>query len=99
MAHLSAAGELVDITISDPPLEEVIAKIYPPTSLNLRQGPGTSFAVVGSLKKSEMVDGLAVSPDGGWAQVRKSSGVIGWASLKYMTKIARRPPPARTTSS
>ena len=28
MSHLSEAGELVDITVSDPPLEEVIAKIY-----------------------------------------------------------------------
>jgi len=28
MAHLSSIGALVDITISDPPLEEVIAKIY-----------------------------------------------------------------------
>lgn len=28
MSHLSEVGELVDITVSDPPLEEVIAKIY-----------------------------------------------------------------------
>jgi ABC-2 type transport system ATP-binding protein len=28
MAHLSAAGTLFDITVSDPPLEEVIAAIY-----------------------------------------------------------------------
>lgn len=28
MSNLSQAGELVDITVSDPPLEEVIAKIY-----------------------------------------------------------------------
>jgi viologen exporter family transport system ATP-binding protein len=28
MAALSAHGQLVDITISDPPLEEVIARIY-----------------------------------------------------------------------
>ena len=28
LARLSAAGTLVDITISDPPLEEVIARIY-----------------------------------------------------------------------
>ncbi len=28
MAHLSAAGTLLDITVSDPPLEEVIARIY-----------------------------------------------------------------------
>src|SRR5215510_10118965 len=28
MSHLADAGELVDITVADPPLEEVIAKIY-----------------------------------------------------------------------
>jgi hypothetical protein len=28
MAALSARGQLVDITISDPPLEEVISRIY-----------------------------------------------------------------------
>jgi ABC-2 type transport system ATP-binding protein len=28
MTHLSAAGTLLDITVSDPPLEDVIAKIY-----------------------------------------------------------------------
>ncbi|NWG33657.1 MAG: ATP-binding cassette domain-containing protein [Chloroflexi bacterium] len=28
LAHVTAAGSVVDITISDPPLEEVIAKIY-----------------------------------------------------------------------
>jgi len=28
LAHLTDAGSVVDITISDPPLEEVIAKIY-----------------------------------------------------------------------
>ncbi|HAV78856.1 MAG TPA: hypothetical protein DCX53_16010 [Anaerolineae bacterium] len=57
-------------------------------SLNLRQGPGTNYAVIGSLKKSELVGGLAVSSSGGWAQIRKADGTTGWASLKYMTKIA-----------
>ena len=28
LSHLSSTGNIVDITISDPPLEEVIAKIY-----------------------------------------------------------------------
>ncbi len=36
MAHLSQAGELVDITVSDPPLEEVIAKIYQNDASSLR---------------------------------------------------------------
>lgn len=35
MAALSAQGQVVDITISDPPLEEVIAKIYETESLSL----------------------------------------------------------------
>ncbi len=34
MAALSAHGQVVDITISDPPLEEVIAKIYETESLS-----------------------------------------------------------------
>jgi ABC-2 type transport system ATP-binding protein len=39
MAHLSSVGDLMDITISDPPLEEVIAKIYQeaPTRMSRRE--------------------------------------------------------------
>src|SRR5215208_5077998 len=44
------------------------------TTLNLRQGPGLNYAVLGSLTKGEIVQGLAVSTDGEWAQVRKTSG-------------------------
>ncbi len=86
--------ELVEET--PPPSEGQDKYRVDAASLNLRQGPGTNFAVVGSLKKSEMVDGLAVSSDGQWAQVRKATGVTGWASLKYMTKIPA-PPPASST--
>jgi len=62
-------------------------------ALYIRQGPGVNYAVVGSLKKSEMVGGLAISSDGQWAQIRKSTGVTGWASLKYMTVTPPPPPP------
>ena len=34
MAHLTQKGSVVDITISDPPLEEVIAKIYQEAQAN-----------------------------------------------------------------
>src|SRR5688500_4400181 len=34
LSHLTDAGSVVDITISDPPLEEVIAKIYQTQELN-----------------------------------------------------------------
>jgi ABC-2 type transport system ATP-binding protein len=35
IANLSAAGTLLDITVSDPPLEEVIAAIYDSSSFRL----------------------------------------------------------------
>jgi ABC-2 type transport system ATP-binding protein len=41
LAHLTDAGSVVDITISDPPLEEVIAKIYQEVALT----PGHSTQV------------------------------------------------------
>ncbi|NWG33656.1 MAG: TIGR02594 family protein [Chloroflexi bacterium] len=73
-----------------PPLEAQDKYRVDATSLNLRQGPGATYAVIGSLKKGELVDAVAVS--GQWAQVRKSTGVAGWAALQYMTKIAAPPP-------
>ena len=66
------------------------------STLNVRQGPGLNYTVVGSLKKGEIVDGLAVSPDQQWAQIRKGSAVAGWASLKYLTKVIAPPPPSPT---
>jgi uncharacterized protein (TIGR02594 family) len=49
--------------------------------------------VIGRLLRNEVVEGLAVSSNGDWAQVRQASGVIGWASLRYLTKITPPPPP------
>ena len=46
MSHLSQEGELVDITVSDPPLEEVIAKIYQeaqPSTRNADLSPLTAL--------------------------------------------------------
>lgn len=63
------------------------------TSLNLRRGPGFNYTVIGSLFKGEMIEGSAISGDGQWAQVRRTTGVTGWASLKYLTKIPPPPPP------
>ncbi|MDQ3005518.1 MAG: SH3 domain-containing protein [Chloroflexota bacterium] len=63
-------------------------------TLNLRQGARLNHATIGTLKKGEVVEGLAVSTDNQWAQVHKSSGVTGWASpeiepsqFDYTTRI------------
>jgi len=83
--------ELVDET---PPPSSGTAYRVDANTLNVRQGPGTNYAVVGSLKKGEVVEGLSVSADNQWAQIRKASGVVtGWSSLKYLTKVSAPPPP------
>ena len=83
--------ELVDET---PPPSSGTAYRVDANTLNVRQGPGTNYAVVGSLKKGEVVEGLSVSADNQWAQIRKAGGgVTGWSSLKYLTKVSAPPPP------
>ena len=63
------------------------------STLNVRQGPGLSYAVIGSLKKGDVVEGFAISGDNQWAQIRTPTGLAGWASLNYLTKIPKPPPP------
>jgi len=82
--------ELVDDT---PPPPAGTAYRVDASTLNLRQGPGLNYAVLGSLKQGEMLEGLAISGDNQWAQVRRSNGVTGWCSLKYLTKVTPPPPP------
>jgi len=82
--------ELVD---EPPPPPAGIAYRVDASTLNLRQGPGLNYAVIGSLKQGEMLEGLAVSGDNQWAQIRKTNGVTGWCSLKYLTKVTPPPPP------
>jgi len=83
--------ELVDET---PPPPSGTAYRVDTSTLNLRKGPGTSFAIIGTLKIGELVAELSISGDSQWAQVRKSNGVTGWSSLKYMTRTTPLPPPS-----
>ena len=83
---------------------ELVVETPPPTSgtvyrvdastLNVRKGPGTNYAAIGSLKKGDIVDGLAISADNQWAQIRKTGSITGWSSLKYLTKMTPPPPPS-----
>ena len=53
LAHLTVAGDVVDITISDPPLEEVIARIY--------QTKAGGTTPVGKLASSDGISSLSES--------------------------------------
>ncbi|WP_042195952.1 N-acetylmuramoyl-L-alanine amidase [Paenibacillus camerounensis] len=52
-------------------------------SLRIRGGPGTGYAVVGSLKAKDKVTVLARQD--GWARIRTTAGEIGWVSAQYLS--------------
>lgn len=56
------------------------------SSVNQRQGPSTSYAVMGSLRQGVRVEVL--SRDGQWTQIRSNLG-DGWMASRYLT--AQRP--------
>ena len=49
-------------------------------TLNLRQGPGTSYAVVGKLTQGAQATILGRNAAGDWFQVRPANGSTGWVS-------------------
>ena len=67
---------------SEVPLFEVTAR-----SLNLRQEPSTSGAIVGSLSEGERV-GAPRPADGGWLYVETPSGAVGYVSAQYVSPVA-----------
>lgn len=52
-------------------------------SLNIRSGPGTNYAVTGTLKQGEQVTVLG-TPTNGWVQIQTSAGVKGYCSTEYL---------------
>lgn len=50
--------------------------------VNVRQGPGTTYAVVAQVNAGTVVAVLEFSPD--WVKVRLPNGVVGWISSAYL---------------
>lgn len=102
--HITTANNLagwshrsyLQVVDETPPPDSGTAYRVDASTLNVRLGPGTNYAVSGSLKKGEVVEGLAISADNQWVQIRKPGGINGWCSLKYMTKVVTPPPPSPT---
>jgi GH25 family lysozyme M1 (1,4-beta-N-acetylmuramidase)/uncharacterized protein YraI len=54
------------------------------TSLNIREGPGTQYRIIGYAKLNDIVTGIGLNADQTWRQIRKSDGSTGWASAQYL---------------
>ena len=65
-------------------------------SVNLRQGPGTKYKVIGNAKKGTSLKILEVIGD--WLRVRLEDGSTAWVS-KMATSEAPKPPASATSTS
>jgi muramidase (phage lysozyme) len=62
------------------------------TALNLREGPGTSYSVLGVLSQDDQVQAVERSGEYGWIHVESlSSGMQGWASARYLEAVTCDP--------
>ncbi|MGE5777287.1 MAG: SH3 domain-containing protein [Chloroflexota bacterium] len=63
-------------------------------TLNVREGPGTSYKAIGFFQRNDVVEALESNADGTWLRVRRiTDGLTGWASAAYLVKITAPPPP------
>jgi curli biogenesis system outer membrane secretion channel CsgG len=87
------------VTLPPPPSLPTTRVVW--DSVNLRKGPGTSYKIVGNVKKGTSLKILEVNGD--WLRVRLEDGSAAWVS-KLATSEAPRsssspsPPPPPTTS-
>ena len=59
--------------------------------LNVRDGAGTSFNVIGTLNKDEIVEALNANADQSWIRFRRVDGWIAWASINFLTNVGKTP--------
>jgi len=91
-------------TSKPPPVSPKVTPPPPPLrttqvvwdSVNLRQGPGTKYKVIGNAKKGTSLDIIEVNGD--WLRVRLEDGSTAWLN-KLATSEAPKPPPSTTSAT
>jgi len=61
--------------------------------VNVRAGRGTTFAVIGSLKKGTLV--RILEQKDGWVKIEPVEGVYGWVLTEYLRFVSTDIPPVR----
>ncbi len=86
---VSSPGGSVAGTVSSQPLS--ITDLTPVAmaqvdndGLNIRQGPGAGYELLGTLSRGDEVAVLAVNKTQDWALVKTADGQFGWVSLAYL---------------
>jgi GH25 family lysozyme M1 (1,4-beta-N-acetylmuramidase)/uncharacterized protein YraI len=93
---LAAFRQRFNLSPTPPPPPGSVWYKVTASALNVRKGPGTNFDVVGLLRRDEVVEGLGLSNDGAWAQIKRPSDTLtGWAFRTFLilTSPPTTPPP------
>jgi GH25 family lysozyme M1 (1,4-beta-N-acetylmuramidase)/uncharacterized protein YraI len=87
-----ASKQYLVATTAPPPVSEETFDYYQvtATTLNVREGPSSSFKAIGYLTKGETVKSLESSPDG-WQKIQKVDGFTGWSSGQFLTNVGKTP--------
>jgi uncharacterized protein YgiM (DUF1202 family) len=56
-------------------------------TVNVRAGPGSSYNLVGTIKKGDIVNRIGTSDDGKWIQITQNDGLTGWCSSDFLVKV------------
>lgn len=96
IAFFTATNAQVSEIYEPPHRYFIVSGVEADDVLNIREGPGASFQIVGEFDPSEaLVEVLAVSQNERWALVNVVEGV-GWTSMNYLRPIF--PPTYRPTN-
>jgi uncharacterized protein YraI len=69
------------------------------TRLHVREGPGTEHPSLGYVELNEIVTAIGANDDETWRQIKRSDGLTGWSSTRYLvlyeapTPDPNEPPP------
>ena len=79
-------GGTVKLTPDAPPSSSSTVYRTTASTLNLRSGPGTGYAVIGKLKKG--IGCTILKSSGNWRKIKTLKGTVGWVSRNYLTASA-----------
>ncbi|MEW6085155.1 MAG: SH3 domain-containing protein [Chloroflexota bacterium] len=88
-----SSKQFLDPTTAPPPVSEETYEWFQVTAntLNVREGPGTSFKAIGFLTKSETVMQVESTNDGSWRRIQRVDGFTGWASGQFLINMGKTP--------
>jgi len=81
---LVASGVILMLAM---PVTANAQEMYATTTVNLRTGPGTNYAILGALRPNEIVTALRCNATNTWCEVT-SRVQRGWVSARYLAPLS-----------